>query len=732
MPYSSDSLEGRAQLVRAGWAKKHEMMPEGPWVSEVFDSYAVVEKDGKYFRVSYTIEGTEVAFGEAEEVKVEYATVTEAVEALAPSGKRWELRAIREGVSKRGWIYTQKALETLVPLLEGAKLRAVRTVSGVFGHTGTLLGEIGVLRNARAVESDGFFEPRAEAEIKEERREWLAKAMESGEVNGVSINFPCEAVRLSAGLVWVKKFTGQGSLDLATVPSAGGAFLRATEAEEIMDREQILGLLKKKRPNLAEKLGAECTLEQAQEALDQAMDNGRQQPTESLTAQEAQEMREAIEEAKKDRCQAYLDRKLADSKLPEPVRKKIEKQFSGAIFAREALDNYISAEKEMLDELAKSGQVRGAGETRAEISLEAVDKIHIALDRMMGVRIEGNPEVKGFRSLRQAYVQITGDSNVDGRLPAHHMRAQEAIVAADFPNLLARTLNRRVVQDYAEPKWHEERLISFRGSAADFKTQEANRVGYFGDLSTVDPEAADYAEATKPGEEAITYAVTTRGNILTISRKTIINDDLSGITRRVRGWGRAARRTFARFVWNFFINNSTYDGDSTAWFTAGHGNLGSTAISSAQLWTMIQALMDMTEPDSAEKLGLDPMQMRRLTLAVPHALWDDAVKINQAQYLDANFTVNPVYKMFGENNENVVAVPLFTDATDYGMFVDPAERDIIEVKFLNGQEEPEIFLADQPTVGEMFKGDKLQYKIRHEYGGDILDYRGAYKQVVAG
>ena len=71
-----------------------------------------------------------------------------------------------------------------------------------------------------------------------------------------------------------------------------------------------------------------------------------------------------------------------------------------------------------------------------------------------------------------------------------------------------------------------------------------------------------------------------------------------------------------------------------------------------------------------------------------------------------------------------------TDANDWMMFADPNEVEILELAFLNGQQEPEMFVADQPTQGQMFVADRVQYKIRHEYECEIPDYRGAYKAVV--
>ena len=56
----------------------------------------------------------------------------------------------------------------------------------------------------------------------------------------------------------------------------------------------------------------------------------------------------------------------------------------------------------------------------------------------------------------------------------------------------------------------------------------------------------------------------------------------------------------------------------------------------------------------------------------------------------------------------------------------------IEICFLDGQQEPELFVQDMPNVGSMFSNDKLTYKIRHIYGGAVKEYRGWQKNVVAG
>ena len=64
---------------------------------------------------------------------------------------------------------------------------------------------------------------------------------------------------------------------------------------------------------------------------------------------------------------------------------------------------------------------------------------------------------------------------------------------------------------------------------------------------------------------------------------------------------------------------------------------------------------------------------------------------------------------------------------------DPADIPGLEIGFLDGKEEPELFVQDAPNSGSMFSNDKLTYKIRHIYGGAVLvdGEKGTTKAVVA-
>src|SRR5690606_15393241 len=79
----------------------------------------------------------------------------------------------------------------------------------------------------------------------------------------------------------------------------------------------------------------------------------------------------------------------------------------------------------------------------------------------------------------------------------------------------------------------------------------------------------------------------------------------------------------------------------------------------------------------------------------------------------------------------IIVVDEWTDANNWFAFADPQNTPILEVGFLGGREEPELFVQDQQTSGSVFSADKITWKIRHIWGIGILDHRGCYREVVA-
>ena len=575
---------------------------------------------------------------------------------------------------------------------------------------------------------------------------------------------------VGAGMVFeVKKIREVVSVDVVTTPSAGGRVLRLVAGtpgwaqhlrenrdpkssqstqfhlerefhkEEAMTErvQKILEAVGRMNPALAVSLAQELDGTDEAIALDRVLEEMSQQtqihapatptPAAELTGSVARAV-EAAERATAAERRTLLAARLAESKLPVPLQRDIERRFTSRTFTPVELDREIQAVRETFAQLLPDTRV---GPARGGISVgySPGDKMQIALDKAFGLSTDDqgrtlDPAVPAFGGLREAYIAMTGDSEFTGR--TQHQRITEIFSTAGFPAALANTLNRRLRADYREVDYGVEKIARF-AAVSDFKTQERVLVGYFGDLPAVNPETADYAEIAPFTDEKVSYAVVQFGGIVTVTRKMIVNDDIGTVAKIVGRLGRAARRTLAKRVWNLLITNATYDPDGLAIFHATHLNLGSTALSVTALTAAIDAMMKQTEKDSNERLGIAPR-----FLGVPIDLRAKAFEINQSRLVPGSTAndANEHFERFGRESERVIVNPLFTDANDWYLVADPAEMEGLEVGFLQGRVEPELFLADAPTDAQVFVADKIRYKIRHEYEADLLDYRAFYKSVV--
>ncbi len=86
----------------------------------------------------------------------------------------------------------------------------------------------------------------------------------------------------------------------------------------------------------------------------------------------------------------------------------------------------------------------------------------------------------------------------------------------------------------------------------------------------------------------------------------------------------------------------------------------------------------------------------------------------------------------GNNNDNnefkgtfksIKSPYLRGDVNNYIAVCNPAQLKGLEIGFLMGKEQPELFVQNQPLAGNTFMQDATTWKIRHIYGGAITDLR---------
>jgi hypothetical protein len=477
------------------------------------------------------------------------------------------------------------------------------------------------------------------------------------------------------------------------------------------------------------------------------------------------------------RCEMDLDKVLGKSDLPDAAQDRIRAVFTETvdgveqvrIFTGEQIEKAIAAEKDYLAKMTTQPSGDGVPASHIVVGMGTLERAQMAVDRMFGLTkedvegfarmetLERQPffmerigaagfhvrsaqdvqdydDVPSFRSLREMYSFFTGDTEVTGffnrkNLPPD-LRSRMDITSSTFTYVLGNTMGRRLVKAYREADYLEALLISVKKNVKDFRSQEAVLVGGFPDLATVDPETADYEEIAAVTDEESTYTLGQKGNILTITRKTIINDDLTIVIRLVNAIGRAARRTHGQYVWDKYIDNDNCT-DGTAVFTSGHGNLGATALNHATALVAWKALANMTEKDSSKYLGLLDGADVVANLIGPTAIKELIGRIEKEEfyYSTNDLTDKLPNSLYGQVKGHTLSL-LNADANDWLMLLPPEIVELVEMGYLNGREEPEMFVADSPQSEQVFVADKVRHKIRHEYAGVPVDYRGSYKAEV--
>ncbi|HXF71863.1 MAG TPA: hypothetical protein VNO79_04540, partial [Actinomycetota bacterium] len=563
-----------------------------------------------------------------------------------PDGSRWEVVIIRAGRSRNDRVYPEAVLREAAPLFEGARVLARsdedhiagrgKSVEKLVGWLSEVRYERGALRGVLTIlESAGWL------------RTMLLDAWRRGkrDLVGLSIVAEGRGRRVLEGgreLVEVEAITKVSSVDVVFEPAAGGGFVRLVAAvgkEDDPMLEKLIELLRAAKPEVARELLREADeelvsqLKEAAPDLAAKIDEARA-PEPPRSEPSAPERAEPEPE---DLVPATIGRfvvreALAETKLPEVVQAKIRRRFEGRAFREGELREAIRDELETFAELEKAGLVQPAerdSEPAGRVTLDEATKVKAALDGFFlgeDVEVEGS-KVPRFRSFREAYVQLTGDEHITGRLPqvprgklglseadAGRVRIprlvwdpetqafSEAVLSSTFDQILGDSITRAMLREYAASNLRIWEPLVDVVPVRDFRTQRRMRFGGYPNLPTVAQNAA-YAALTTPTDEEATYAVAKRGGTETITIEAISNDDVGAIRRIPQRLARAAAQTLHEFVLDFLATNPTIY-DSVALFAAGHNNLGSTALSAASLKAARARMRKQTDMSSGKRLGL--------------------------------------------------------------------------------------------------------------------------------
>ena len=196
-------------------------------------------------------------------------------------------------------------------------------------------------------------------------------------------------------------------------------------------------------------------------------------------------------------------------------------------------------------------------------------------------------------------------------------------------------------------------------------------------------------------------------------------------------WGLSTRYTQQQ------VFTTAYAGSTATFFSVAHANLGTGALSEANLALGIAAIRTQATP-----AGNVSAYGGKLTLVVPPGL-----ELTARQIVNSTLVVSGAGAARPELNMVAGAVNIVVDAflpsidttqgtTAWYLFCDPRIRPAIRYGFLEGFEEPEIFVkageaqrlfgGNADPFDGTFLTDDIEFKLRFMFGADQVDYRGAY------
>jgi hypothetical protein len=711
------------------------------------DRAVAADADGRLYAYPYTIDDANVVtVDERYEVVLEHRPVKDTptpepireaapdswfIEARKADGdkpSRYLVRVIQAGVSLNGVDYPAKVLREAAPLFDGVRVMVKPDAEHLKGGGKDLRQLVGRLGNAKFVETaGGGGEIQAEMDVLDSSSiaGQLREAVERGmtDLFGLSID-ASGASKTKGKFREATRITKVDSVDLIIEPGAGGRvikFLEAKQDNDTMLREQMLNDIRGRDPARAAALaGATDTevLTAYREAFAGDAGNANPNANTGISLDDLHAHTRLVEA----RAEARVA--VGTAKLPQAAKDRLITRFAEAKSAddisadkvKAAIDAELAYGANFRESVPVSGLGREFAQTPGETRAQTVT-------RLFDDFFAGKNQI----SFREAYVEVTGDVRCTGQLrdcdesrlrEAAGDRFREAVSASTFGDILGDSITRRMLALYREDtRYSDWRDLCDVVPVRDFRTQERGRMGGYGNLPAV-AENGSYDALTSPGDEKATYAATKRGGTETISLEAILNDDVGVIRRIPQKLAASAGRTLYEFVLGFLDSNAAIY-DTVTLFHASHANLGTAALADATFAAARLRMLNQAEAGSSKRIGLVTRHVY-----VPNDLEETA------------------FDMFvrGTNNDEtfvqsrkpkVHVVPHWTDANNWYATADKGDVPLIEIGFLGGQEEPEIFIQDNPSQGSLFSNDQIKYKIRHVYGGAVMDYRGFQGSLVA-
>lgn len=461
-----------------------------------------------------------------------------------------------------------------------------------------------------------------------------------------------------------------------------------------------------------------------------------------------QEIRRAIDDSRK--LDAFVRQQCAAVGLSE----SFEEIRAAAIDESSAMRSILERMAARQPNLGPSGRIEGGPEGIEKLRAAASTSLQIralrtkyddaAIDRLFPVS-ERSPHANEFRhsGLQQIAEACLRAEGIDpSRLTPQEMGAAAMgfrssfgtrggyHTTGSFPNIMMDVVNKTLLAGFSEypATW---RTVGRQGeSTKDFKTIRRMRLSDAPNLDVWTGNGPHNQVAFRDEKE--TYAVESYSAEVSFDWKSIVNDDMSALSRIPQQLGVAANRTVNAAFWAQILSNPTMQDGQALFLETPTGNrfrsnyvTGSATPTTATLQTMKNLMLQMrganrpgvgsTQVESESILGLTPKY-----LVGPGALSTTIEQLVFSAY-------DPVASQFQVYNPSRVLVPVIeplldaNSATAFYLFADPSQIDTVEVTFLQGQETP-VTLS-----GRDEKQLSIWYVVIQSFAAKAIDFRGIIK-----
>lgn len=341
----------------------------------------------------------------------------------------------------------------------------------------------------------------------------------------------------------------------------------------------------------------------------------------------------------------------------------------------------------------------------------AIEGAQLALEARVGLseRQNGN-KFNGMSMMEMAKFFVEQAGKNIGDMSKSQIAEFSLHSTSDFPNLLANVASKRLQNSYKESNARKYTEFCSQENLVDFKPTNIIKVSGAKTPELV-TEGGEFKQSTvSDGKE--TYQLATYGEIISISRQTIINDDLRALNKIPKALGQAAARKEQALILEILTSNPTM-GDGTALFHADHGNLSNALLksnhASAAFWkdfvNLFRKQKGLLDTDDYIEVYPDFVICGPDQEHAARQLFQQSIVANETD------KSNPYV-----GSSKHIVFPQLTGDTYYGI-CNPNDCEGIVYGYLEGAEGPQI------TTRNGWEVDGVEVKMVLDFAAKAVDHR---------